>query len=163
ENEEPELHVRASSDSGMWPRGCQSVRHPGSARPQSSRAPVRRSSHATLLTPPRPRNGSTAERRARSRPTRGRARAGRGLRREDGSTAGDRRGWGTGPRAFALLLVAYAITHAALRVWISPILNIDDAREAIFTQTLAWGYQPRQPPLYTWLAWVAVRLAGLSV
>jgi hypothetical protein len=48
-------------------------------------------------------------------------------------------------------------------VWISPILNIDDAREAIFSQTLAWGYQPRQPPLYTWLAWATVRLAGVSV
>jgi 4-amino-4-deoxy-L-arabinose transferase-like glycosyltransferase len=50
-----------------------------------------------------------------------------------------------------------------LRVWISPILNIDDAREAIFSQTLAWGYQPRQPPLYTWLVWATVRLAGVSV
>jgi 4-amino-4-deoxy-L-arabinose transferase-like glycosyltransferase len=56
----------------------------------------------------------------------------------------------------------YAIGHAALRVWISPILNIDDAREAIFSQTLAWGYQPRQPPLYTWLVWATVRLAGVS-
>src|SRR5262249_50705501 len=128
-----------------------------------SRTPVRRSSHATLLTPPRSCNGSTAERRARSRPIRGRARAGRGLRREDGSIDRDSLGWGSGPRAFALLLAAYAITHAAVRVWTSPILNTDDAREAIFTQTLAWGYQPRQPPLYTWLAWVAVRLAGLSV
>jgi hypothetical protein len=54
-----------------------------------------------------------------------------------------------GTRTFVLLLVAYAIGHAALRVWISPVLNIDDAREAIFSQTLAWGYQPRQPPLYT--------------
>ena len=55
------------------------------------------------------------------------------------------------------------VAHAALRVWISPGLNIDDAREAIFSQTLAWGYQPRQPPLYTWLAWATVRLAGVSV
>ena len=53
--------------------------------------------------------------------------------------------------------------HASLRVWISPILNIDDAREAIFSQTLAWGYQPRQPPLYTWLVWAAVRAAGVRV
>jgi Dolichyl-phosphate-mannose-protein mannosyltransferase len=57
----------------------------------------------------------------------------------------------------------YAIGHAALRVWISPILNIDDAREAVFSQTLAWGYQPRQPPLYTWLVWATGRLAGVSV
>jgi 4-amino-4-deoxy-L-arabinose transferase-like glycosyltransferase len=43
------------------------------------------------------------------------------------------------------------------------VLNIDDAREAVFSQTLAWGYQWRQPPLYTWLAWATVRLAGASV
>ena len=48
-------------------------------------------------------------------------------------------------------------------MWLSPILNIDDAREAIFSQTLAWGYQPRQPPLYTWLVWATVRVAGVSV
>jgi lipopolysaccharide core galacturonosyltransferase RgtB len=84
-------------------------------------------------------------------------------RREDGSIDRDARASGGGPRTFALLLAAYAVVHAALRVWISPILNIDDAREAIFSQTLAWGYQPRQPPLYTWLVWATVRLAGVSV
>ena len=88
-----------------------------------------------------------------------------------GSEASRRRGGGSidrdrcslRPGTFALLLGFYAIAHAALRVWISPVLNIDDAREAIFSQTLAWGYQPRQPPLYTWLAWATVRLAGVSV
>ena len=66
-------------------------------------------------------------------------------------------------QVFVVLLAAYAIGHAALRVWISPVLNIDDAREAIFSQTLAWGYEPRQPPLYTWLVWATVRLRGVSV
>jgi 4-amino-4-deoxy-L-arabinose transferase-like glycosyltransferase len=64
---------------------------------------------------------------------------------------------------FVLLVVAYATLHAALRIWLSPVLNIDDAREAVFSQTLAWGYSPRQPPLYTWLVWGTVRLAGVSV
>ncbi len=99
------------------------------------------------------------------------------VRREDGSIypegrtrrewpeRPEGRGWPLppGPQTFAVLLAAYAIGHAALRVWISPILNIDDAREAIFSQTLAWGYQPRQPPLYTWLVWATVHLAGVSV
>jgi hypothetical protein len=67
------------------------------------------------------------------------------------------------PGTFALLLVAYAVGHTVLRVLISPVLNIDDAREAIFSQSLAWGYQPRQPPLYTWLVWAAGRLGGISV
>lgn len=87
-------------------------------------------------------------------------------RREDGSIDREWRAWRAlkpGPQSFALLLAAYAIGHTALRLWISPILNIDDAREAIFSQTLAWGYHPRQPPLYTWLVWATVRLAGVSV
>ena len=119
-------------------------------------------SHATLLTPPPSRNGSTRERRARSRPSPGRARAprvlpgGRSIDRDSGARSG-------GPRTFVLLLAAYAIAHTALRAWISPILNIDDAREAVFSQTLAWGYKPRQPPLYTWLVWAIVRLGGMRV
>jgi hypothetical protein len=84
-------------------------------------------------------------------------------RREDGSIDSESRASGGAPWTFAFLLAAYAIVHASLRVWISPILNIDDAREAIFSQTLAWGYQPRQPPLYTWLVWAAVRLGGVRV
>ena len=82
---------------------------------------------------------------------------------EGGSIDRQWRALGPAAQVFALLLAAYAIGHAALRVWISPVLNIDDAREAIFSQTLAWGYEPRQPPLYTWLAWATVRLAGVSV
>lgn len=68
-----------------------------------------------------------------------------------------------GTWTFILLLAAYATFHVALRLWISPVLNIDDAREAVFSQTLDWGYQSRQPPLYTWLVWATVRLAGASV
>jgi 4-amino-4-deoxy-L-arabinose transferase-like glycosyltransferase len=69
----------------------------------------------------------------------------------------------SGTWTFALLVAAYVSVHALLRLWISPALNIDDAREAVFSQTLAWGYQSRQPPLYTWLVWGAVRLGGASV
>jgi hypothetical protein len=75
----------------------------------------------------------------------------------------DRRTLGPGAWTFVLLLAVYAAGHAALRLWISPAINIDDAREAVFSQTLAWGYQARQPPLYTWLVWAAVRLGGASV
>jgi 4-amino-4-deoxy-L-arabinose transferase-like glycosyltransferase len=82
---------------------------------------------------------------------------------EDGSIERQQPALRPGTRTVAFLLAAYAIGHAALRVWISPVLNIDDAREAIFSQTLAWGYEPRQPPLYTWLVWATVHLAGVSV
>jgi len=39
---------------------------------------------------------------------------------------------------------------------------IDDAREALFSQTFQVGYLPRQPPLYNWLAWAGVRVLGVS-
>jgi hypothetical protein len=103
----------------------------------------------------------TSGERARARPG---ARSGASRSRPEGEPIDrDWRALDPGPRTFALLLAAYAIGHAVLRVWISPILNIDDAREAIFSQTLAWGYQPRQPPLYTWLVWAVVRVGGISV
>ncbi len=68
-----------------------------------------------------------------------------------------------GRAGFAALLAAYVLTHLLLRVWMSPTLTVDDAREAVFSQTLDWGYQPRQPPLYSWVVWAAVRVFGLGV
>jgi len=67
------------------------------------------------------------------------------------------------PPGFLLLLGLYGLTHALLRVWVSPTLTIDDSREALFAQTFQWGYQARQPPLYNWLVWAAFRLFGPSV
>jgi 4-amino-4-deoxy-L-arabinose transferase-like glycosyltransferase len=67
------------------------------------------------------------------------------------------------PAGFAVLLAAYALVHVALRVAVSSAVTIDDARETVFAQTLAWGYQPRQPPLYNWLVWGAFRLLGPGV
>ena len=46
---------------------------------------------------------------------------------------------------------------------LSGVLTVDDSREAVLTQTLAWGYQPRQPPFYNWLVWGAVQLLGVGV
>ncbi len=71
---------------------------------------------------------------------------------------GDRWTW-----RFLVILLAYVAVHVALRVGLSGVLTIDDAREAILAQSLAWGYQPRQPPLYNWLVWGAFRLLGPSV
>ena len=47
-----------------------------------------------------------------------------------------------------------------LRLALSSALTADDAREAVLAQSLQWGYQARQPPLYNWLAWGAFRLLG---
>jgi 4-amino-4-deoxy-L-arabinose transferase-like glycosyltransferase len=64
---------------------------------------------------------------------------------------------------FVVLLLAYLVAHLVLRVTLSPVVTIDDAREAVLGQTLAWGYQARQPPLYNWLVRGAFRLLGVSV
>jgi 4-amino-4-deoxy-L-arabinose transferase-like glycosyltransferase len=55
------------------------------------------------------------------------------------------------------------VVHVVVRVAVSGVLTIDDAREAVLGQSLAWGYQTRQPPLYNWLVWAAPRLLGVSV
>ena len=47
-----------------------------------------------------------------------------------------------------------------LRLALSSALTADDAREAVLAQSLQWGYQARQPPLYNWLVWGAFRLIG---
>jgi len=64
------------------------------------------------------------------------------------------------PRGTLALLVAWATFHALLRLLLSSALTADDAREATLAQTLQWGYQARQPPLYNWLAWAASRVLG---
>jgi 4-amino-4-deoxy-L-arabinose transferase-like glycosyltransferase len=68
-----------------------------------------------------------------------------------------------GAPGFAALLAAYLATHAGLRLLLSRALTIDDAHETVLSQTLAWGYEARQPPLYNWLLWGGYRLLGLAV
>jgi 4-amino-4-deoxy-L-arabinose transferase-like glycosyltransferase len=63
---------------------------------------------------------------------------------------------------FVLLLGLYAGVHLGLRLVLSPVVGIDDAREALLSQTLQFGYLPRQPPLYNWLVWASVRLLGAN-
>jgi hypothetical protein len=64
------------------------------------------------------------------------------------------------PRGTLALLLAWAGFHALLRLALSPVLTADDARESVLAQSLQWGYQARQPPLYNWLVWSAFRLLG---
>ena len=63
------------------------------------------------------------------------------------------------PLAWCLL---WMLAHVASRVVVSPALELDEAEQALWSQTLAWGYGS-QPPLYTWLqaGWFA--LLGPSV
>jgi hypothetical protein len=68
--------------------------------------------------------------------------------------------WTWTPGGTLALLAAWAVLHASLRLTLSSALTADDAREAVLAQSLAWGYQDRQPPLYNWLAWGAFQLLG---
>jgi 4-amino-4-deoxy-L-arabinose transferase-like glycosyltransferase len=70
------------------------------------------------------------------------------------------RTWLAEPRGVAALLLGWAAFHVGLRLALSSTLTADDAREAVLAQSLQWGYQARQPPLYNWLAWAAFRLLG---
>ncbi len=68
--------------------------------------------------------------------------------------------WLCEPRGTLGLLLVWATLHALLRLGLSSALTADDAREAVLAQSLQWGYQARQPPLYNWLVWGAFRLIG---
>ena len=74
--------------------------------------------------------------------------------------ASSRWAWLGEPRGVLALLLGWASFHVLLRLALSSTLTADDAREAVLAQSLEWGYQARQPPLYNWLAWAAFRLVG---
>jgi 4-amino-4-deoxy-L-arabinose transferase-like glycosyltransferase len=74
--------------------------------------------------------------------------------------AASRWAWLWAPRGVLALLLGWAAFHLLLRLALSPTLTADDAREAVLAQSLQWGYQARQPPLYNWLAWAAFRVLG---
>jgi len=64
---------------------------------------------------------------------------------------------------FATILTLYCAVHFILRLSLSDTIGVDDAIEGVFTQSLAPGYDPRQPPLYTWLLWLVQRVTGPSL
>jgi len=70
------------------------------------------------------------------------------------------------PWAFRPLMLFFGLYFALFavhRLAVSPGLSIDDGIETVHTQILAWGYDPEQPPLYTWLLWGAQRLMGAGL
>jgi hypothetical protein len=66
-------------------------------------------------------------------------------------------------RGVLFFWVVYGMAHAGLRLGVSRTLTVDDARANELTQTLAWGYQIRQPPLYEWLLWSVQQLLGPGI
>ena len=68
-----------------------------------------------------------------------------------------------GPRAFALYLTAYIAAFLGMRLALVHAAGVDDVTEVVFAQSLQWSYEPRQPPLYTWLAYGAFELFGVTL
>lgn len=66
-------------------------------------------------------------------------------------------------QTFLWLIAVYVIVQAGLRLATSASLGRDDLIEAIVAQGWALGYNPTQPPLYTWLIVAASDLIGPGV
>ncbi|MBS0384342.1 MAG: glycosyltransferase family 39 protein [Proteobacteria bacterium] len=55
------------------------------------------------------------------------------------------------PAGFFTVLFVYVVAHVLLRLWISPVLGTDEIEQALLANDWRLGYNPRQPPLYTWI------------
>jgi hypothetical protein len=64
-----------------------------------------------------------------------------------------------GAASFLVPLTAFLLGHFALGLVVTDSFPCDDADQLLFSQELAWGYH-EQPPLYSWIMWLAVRLLG---
>jgi 4-amino-4-deoxy-L-arabinose transferase-like glycosyltransferase len=71
--------------------------------------------------------------------------------------------WLASGTAVGLLIFGWLAVHLALRLLTSPTLGVDDAEQAFLAQRFAWGYQLRQPPLYTWLLLPPIAALGPSL
>lgn len=67
------------------------------------------------------------------------------------------------PWRFAVLLTLWLIVLYAARVAAFPGASDDDAEALFYTQTLALGYKPTQPPLYFWLVMAAEQVVGVGI
>jgi 4-amino-4-deoxy-L-arabinose transferase-like glycosyltransferase len=60
------------------------------------------------------------------------------------------------------MLAVFLLLHLALRLWATPNLSENDVQEAVAAQHWAWGYFPRNPPLYTWLVMGSYAVFGVT-
>ncbi|MEM6492299.1 MAG: hypothetical protein AAF684_10430, partial [Pseudomonadota bacterium] len=55
------------------------------------------------------------------------------------------------PAGFCAAFALFAALHVGLRFSFSDAIAVDEVVETVFAQSWALGYDPKQPPLYTWL------------
>ncbi len=71
--------------------------------------------------------------------------------------------WPPGQGVFLLLLFGYVALFFFLRLALSGTAGTDDVEQVIFAQNFDWGYNPGQPPLYTWLLYGLFELFGPGI
>ena len=54
---------------------------------------------------------------------------------------------------FLAAISVYLIAALALRLTVVPALTPDEGEQVLYAQSLELGYEPRNPPLFTWLVW----------
>ena len=59
-----------------------------------------------------------------------------------------------------LVVGAIILAMALIRATLFPGTGGDDGEQLIFSQFFAWGYQVRNPPLYTWLVMAVSQVTG---
>ncbi|MDD9877926.1 MAG: glycosyltransferase family 39 protein [Magnetovibrio sp.] len=69
----------------------------------------------------------------------------------------------TDPRRFTLFVVAVLAALGGLRVALFPGFGGDDGEQLVFSQYLDWGYQTRNPPLFTWVLVGVQKFLGPTV
>ncbi len=69
----------------------------------------------------------------------------------------------TSPRGVWCFLGVYVPVLLVLRLWLLPGASQDDAEQLLFAQIWAGGYNPAQPPLYTWLVAAAQAVLGVGL
>lgn len=75
----------------------------------------------------------------------------------------DWRLWFTHRPAGGLALYAlYCLAFLGLRLWASPNIGTDDVEQALLAQGWAWGYNPAQPPLFTWMLLGLYKVLGVG-
>lgn len=64
--------------------------------------------------------------------------------------------------AIISMVVLYCVIHWAIRVLVAPVYTVEEADQLLLSQSFQLGYEARQPPLMTWLFWLATRAGGIT-
>lgn len=64
--------------------------------------------------------------------------------------------------AIISMVLLYCVLHWAIRVFIAPVYTVEEADQILLSQSFQLGYEARQPPLLTWLFWLATRAGGIT-